>query len=114
MIHIKPGVRLYGITPQMALAVLIVEGVWANAFPETDVVITAVMDGKHGPKSKHYQGNAVDLRIRNFAGSEFEFDAEDYEMAKKAIELLRETLGLEFDVVLEDDHIHIEFDPDRG
>ena len=62
-----------------------------------EMVITSAKDGKHKDGSKHYEGKAVDLRIRDF------YDA--------WITYLKQSLGKDWDVVLEDDHIHVEYAP---
>jgi len=58
------------------------------------------MDDAHKEDSLHYQGLAEDIRIWDVL-----------EAFKKRLE---EALGLEFEVILEKDHIHIEYDPHRG
>lgn len=64
------------------------------------MVITSLNDGKHMNGSKHYVGQAMDLRI---------WGLEDkLEVVK---EELKQVLGRDFDVVLEGDHFHIEYDP---
>jgi len=94
------GARIGGLKPEILLAIQIAGGVW-DFLGMLELVITAVSDGKHSAGSKHYIGHAVDLRSRNFseAGKE------------KALALLKECLGPDFDVLDEGDHIHIEFDP---
>ena len=67
-----------------------------------ELVVTSLMDGKHKKNSKHYEGKAVDLRTYYFSDTEKELVAE----------ILQEELGLDYDVVLEDTHIHVELDPE--
>jgi hypothetical protein len=66
-----------------------------------EAVITSARDGLHMKNSLHYQGKAIDLRT--------------YDMkpggAEAVVRELRVTLGRDFDVVLESDHIHLEYDP---
>jgi len=64
-------------------------------------VITSGSDGKHGPNSLHYSGNALDLRTNMLNPQEKDLVHRD----------LVVWLGGQFDVVLESDHIHVEFDP---
>ena len=66
-----------------------------------EAVTTSILDGKHSKGSKHYDGNAFDLRIYIYTKEQ----VNDY------VELLKNELGPDYDVVLEDDHIHIEYDP---
>ena len=68
-----------------------------------EIVITSVLDGKHGKNSLHYSGNAFDIRTWIYTTKELIYFVED---------LTRE-LGKDYDVVLESDHIHIEYDPDN-
>ena len=63
-----------------------------------ELVITSTYEGSHCACSYHYANDAYDIRWRPSYGKEI------YEEIKKA-------LGPDFDVVLEGDHIHIEYDP---
>ena len=69
----------------------------------SEVVVTSVVDGVHSQGSLHYVGYAADLRIWAIEDNELD------EFARG----LSEELGVEFDVVLETDHIHMEFQPKR-
>ena len=64
-------------------------------------VITSGRDGKHKTNSLHYAGKAIDIRTRDLKKS----------LVQKLARALRSKLGGKFDVVVETDHIHIEFDP---
>lgn len=64
-----------------------------------ELVITSLNDGKHKKDSLHYSGKAADLRIWELQDPSL-FCAE-----------LAQALGDDFDVVLERDHIHLEYDP---
>lgn len=94
---IKNGVDLRGLTPQMAIAYTIA----CRCYGQYDCVITSASDGKHGPNSLHYKGQALDLRTRHINGQGLQL----------VVDKLREALGAQYDVVLESDHIHVEFDP---
>jgi hypothetical protein len=95
---LKSGVDLRGLKPQMAVAYTIACEVYADHM--SHCVITSASDGKHGANSLHYQGLALDLRTRDLP--------ED--MTQTIYSELKDALGEQFDVVLEDDHLHIEFD----
>jgi len=97
---IKDGVQLVGMQPQILLAIMVADNIWKNWHQE--LVITSVTDGVHGPGSFHYRGSAVDFRIRYF---------EELSTKKAVHKELVAALGLEFDVVLHDTHIHVEWDP---
>ncbi len=65
-----------------------------------EMVITAIFDGTHMDGSKHYEGNAFDMR-RWHVGLR----------VKEFIARLKTALGPDYDVVNEPSHIHIEYDP---
>jgi hypothetical protein len=96
-------VSIEGLKPVTALAMLRVEPIIKKYTKPTHVgeayVITSVNDGRHMSKSKHYEGHAFDVRI---------WWLTDQLGCTGAI---AEKLGPDFDVVLEKDHIHIEYDP---
>jgi len=54
------------------------------------------------PNSLHNSGLAIDLRISNIPGDH---------ILKPIVKELTERLGDDYDVVLEPNHIHVEFDP---
>lgn len=64
-------------------------------------VITSALDGKHSTNSLHYTGFALDYRTRHL------LDGVPRVLQRR----ISDCLGSEFDVVLESDHIHIEYDP---
>ncbi len=99
MLNIKPGVRLAGVRPELLIAIIAAERVCAAA--GHDLTITAGVDGRHMPASLHYAGAAFDLRTRDLA-------AED---VPKIVEHLKACLADDFDVVIENDHIHVEYQP---
>ena len=105
MIHIKEGVKLNGLSVQALLAVQVANSLWHHQWPDLDLVITSGTDSKHGRASKHYIGNAIDLRTHTLPGGSMG------EAATRARQWLADALGSEYDVVLESDHIHIEWDP---
>ena len=95
---LKQGVDINGIKPELILAMIIAEPIVAKHAP---FVVTSVCDGKHMQTSLHYMGLAMDIRTRDMKP----------EMIRPCVQELQEALGLQFDVVLEGDHIHVEFDP---
>lgn len=97
--QIKPGVRLIGLRPETCLAVTTAYSVFAHH--DHDCVITSVTDGQHSYGSLHYAGCAFDLRSRHL----------NAETAQKVLADLKECLGQDFDVVLESDHFHVEYQP---
>ncbi len=71
-------------------------------FGQPETVITSGNDGKHMRNSLHYFNRAVDLRTYFFRSEE-----EKRLVAKRVAEIA----GPAFDVVLESDHLHVEYDP---
>lgn len=65
------------------------------------MVITSGTDGIHKKGSKHYTGEALDLRISNIPPA----------LIQKVIVNLQKRLGDGYQVIREHDHIHIEYDP---
>ncbi len=97
--RLKHSVKLKDLQPQILLAVMVADAIYRRHGKE--LVITSMNDSRHGKNSIHYEGNAVDLRTRYFDSQE---KLEVYREIKKR-------LTVDFDVVLESDHIHIEYDP---
>jgi hypothetical protein len=100
MLQIKSGVKLCGLRPEMLVGILVAERILASG--NVYCVITSVVDGKHGTGSLHYAGQAVDLRISEFVNPGD---------AGRAAVRIKAALGAEFDVVVESDHMHLEYQP---
>lgn len=68
--------------------------------------VTSLTDGhKDRPKSLHHQGLAVDIRTRHVGA----------QLLRTIYETIHGVLNPRgFDVVLESDHLHIEYDPKAG
>lgn len=96
---VKAGVQPPLIKLVTALANVAQHALFADV-PE--LVITAGIDGKHLDGSKHYQLAAIDIRTRNL----------DTTQTSALLTLLRRELPAPtYDLILEVDHIHVEFDP---
>ncbi len=100
MIKLKSGVSLKGLKPEMLAGLLIVNSVYSEMGYHT--IVTSCNDGKHSRGSLHYVGLAVDTRTRNIPTAE---------QKDKLKDDVAEALGWEFDVVLESDHLHVEYQP---
>jgi hypothetical protein len=106
VIRLKAGVKLHNpANPQQT-----VSSVWGIVLPiiaarfeqyGSPCTITSAFDGTHSRVSLHYGGRALDFRL-------WHVPLEDH---ADLITQLKEDLGRDFDVVLENDHIHIEFQP---
>jgi len=110
MIRIKEGVKLQGkrktpkgktvkvrMCPELNFLLIVAEYEYRKQSAE--LVITSVFDGKHMRQSKHYRGQAVDLRIWNLQDP------------KLAANQIQKRVGPSYQVILESDHIHAEYDP---
>lgn len=99
--EIKKGVELLGIRPELMMGIIVADGVWRQLGKE--LCVTSICDSKHSRDSLHYLGLAADLRTRYFEDNGME-----------AARMLSDSLPDDFDVVVEGNHIHMEFQPKRG
>ena len=91
---------LKGLKPETVIGIMIANTISARMFDGRDITLTSVTDS-HSPPSLHPEGYAFDLRTRDLS------NWNKVEFAKQLVE----ELGGEWDVVVEKDHIHVEFDP---
>ena len=103
-VKLKDGASLENVSWRMFWAAIVADGIFRTNGAEA--VITSGADGKHSDASKHYAENnpsgmveALDFRTRNIIYPE------------RVANELRQKLGPNYDVVLETDHIHVEYDP---
>lgn len=99
-IRYKEGVRLHDLTPQIVLAIQSAAAVWQE-LGAPELVVTSCNDGIHRETSLHWCGMACDLRIWNLP--------ED--RRRLAVSELERDLPPDFDVILESDHVHLEYQP---
>lgn len=97
---IKPGVKIAGLSEKMQLALDYAEEVYEN-FNHTLIITEALAETGHIKNSKHYTGEAVDIRIWNLGVDVHRI----FGQIKKGLE------SYGFQTILETDHIHIEYDP---
>ena len=95
------SVKVTGIRPELVLGLVVAADVYRQYGNE--LVITSLNDGVHSKTSLHYAGAAADLRTFYF----------EPEIVPEVIEAIRKRLGKDYDVVLEKDHIHLEYQPKR-
>lgn len=98
--RLKAGVVL-SVCASLARKLSVIEGVVAHVCDQ-ELTITSGGDGKHMVGSRHYTGEAIDIRSRDMSEVQ----------KKRVVAMLVAVLGSDFDVVLEKDHIHIEFHPE--
>jgi len=99
--RLKPGASIDGLRTEMLFGLVCIEPLFVKE--RVELVITSGTDGVHMQGSKHYEGLAVDIRSRTIRA----------ENLSRFIVNLKDALGVDFDVVLENDHIHIEYDPKK-
>lgn len=99
MISLKAGVAVRGMRTEILFAVMVAAEAYAQR--GKDLMITSCADGRHSQASLHYAGAAVDLRTRDLAEAE----------KGQIVASLRAALGGDYDVVIEQDHLHIEYQP---
>jgi hypothetical protein len=106
-IEVKQGADLKGIKPEAQHAIEVVDEIY-KSFGQILVITSGTEgydgDGVHKSGSLHYSGYAFDCRTRYF-------DSARVQTVAKAI---REKLGRDYDVLVEKDHIHVEYDPKSG
>jgi len=103
--RLKLGVKLVDLSSQIVLAAVIVQDAYFKRDPLCSCTITSGNDSKHGDASLHSKGRALDFRTHDYHGD-----------VEKLVQDIRDALGENFDVVLEDlnganEHIHVEYDP---
>jgi len=101
--RLKEGVRVINMQPGLCLGLMMAESVYKDY--GRLMTVTSLNDSNHSPTSLHYSGNAADLRT--------EVAGIDFETAEGMAAEIKERLGVDFDVVAESDHIHLEYQPRR-
>lgn len=91
-----------GVQPRLINILAGVANVAATLATPSEVWITSGIDGVHSMDSLHYALRAVDIRSRNFPSAE---------ALQSFVARLRTELGPAYQVIVESDHIHVEFDP---
>ena len=95
---IKAGVDISRLNREIRRALPKVQSVLDEVNQE--LVITSTYEGTHGEGSLHYCNDAIDMRYPG--------------MNTVGVELaIKQKLGIKFDVILEGNHIHIEYDPKK-
>lgn len=88
--RIKPGVNINGLKPELVIGLIILDSMIKGG-----ITITCGVEGQHMKGSLHYAGMAADIRTP----------------ADSMLLLAREALGPQFDLVVEFDHWHLEYQP---
>ena len=95
MLKFKDGVVWKDMHPRIEAALPILDEIYQDV--KTECVVTSGRDGKHMEGSLHYEGKALDIRT--------------YNVLEALVKEIKDSLGVGYDVILEKDHIHIEWDP---
>jgi hypothetical protein len=96
---LKDDVSTRGMRPELLFALNVASEVFMRAGSE--MTVTSIADGQHAFRSRHYDGAAFDFRIYHLSRQKIE----------KIISELKDGLNQDYDVVLEKDHGHVEYDP---
>lgn len=99
MIRFKPEVRIVYFNQKLA-HILQAACVWSLQ-ERIDVEINSIDDSKHGVKTLHGKSMAMDLDTVGDKPQDL----------KLLYEYLVVFLGRDYDVILEKDHVHVEYDP---
>lgn len=99
-VHIKEGVCLKEINERLIHLCITSWWIWQKY--GLDPVITSCNDGNHMKGSLHYNNMAWDLRI---------WGLPDVKAAALELDGLLNIRHHDYDVVVESDHLHVEFDP---
>lgn len=91
--RIKPGVNINGLKPELLVGLVILDSMIKGG-----ITITCGVEGQHMRGSLHYAGMAADIRTPMYP-------------ADSPLLLAREALGPQFDLVVETDHWHLEYQP---
>jgi hypothetical protein len=98
---LKKNVKIQGLTPEILLAIMIVNEVYKSY--SIEFVITSVTDSKHtATNSLHYSGNAFDCRTSNIPVNI---------PREMILNDIKEALGPNFYVLDEKSHFHISYKP---
>ena len=97
----KSGVVFWEMHPRILWAVTMIDDIHKSLTNQV-ATITCGRDGEHSENSLHYKGQAVDIRT---------WYVSDPVIKQTFTERIKSTLGNDFDVVVESDHIHCEYDP---
>lgn len=101
-----------GVSAEIACVVPFVKSVFDNH--KVPCILTSITDRTHGVGSLHYTGDAVDvLWSEGWGASSLAVDRELFFAVNGISRTQAHSIGLavDYDVVFEDDHFHIEFQP---
>lgn len=100
MVEFKAGVSVAGIQKETVTLIAILNCYFFLRIGKP-LVITSCTDGKHMKNSKHYSGYAIDIRTCHLNVQEI----------GKLVIWFKNNHDKMYDIVVEKDHIHVEYDP---
>lgn len=105
-VRVKRGVKLDKLKPEILLCL---EAAYhAYKLEGLTITVTSTNDGKHMKGSKHYINQAFDSRIWYFKNGLFRY------LTKQQLNRIKTRceawLGKDYDIVIEKDHLHFEWD----
>jgi len=103
---LKHNVTLLGIKNELLFGLVICDTIYQTIVGH-GVTITSITDSLHSNTSLHYSGYAADLRTRD---DDLSIQWSD-NLKYRLIKALRGALTTDYDIILEDDHIHVEYQP---
>jgi len=102
---LKMGVSVRCLKREIRRALPIIDRVYREVAGH-ESVLTSGDEGNHSPGSLHYAGEAVDVGLPGSHGMVSRASSTE------VVSALRQKLGPKYDVVLESNHIHVEYDPE--
>lgn len=117
---VKQGVSLAGLKIEMRPVLKAADKVWKEVVGH-EVEVTSTTEGKHSAGSYHPFGYAVDLGTRDENGEQYDRYRKAILARKLQVQLVDEFRFLSYpeetlhryDIVVESDHIHVEFEVDK-
>lgn len=90
------------VSRQVIIAAAVVNAANSLDFHQ-DMMITSGNDSRHMPGSKHYTDEALDFRTKTLTKTQ----------QRALADTVQRRLGRHYDVVLESDHLHVEYDQEE-
>ena len=109
-VRLKIGVTIT-VTPQLDRMMRVTEAAYEEVVGTSfAVVVTSGNDGHHMDGSLHYKNAALDFRTGHSWMPPLMTETE----ARELRDAIKGRLGMGFDVVVEKNHLHCEYDPKMG
>lgn len=99
-VQFKDGVPVSTLKSVMRMYMYILGYIHFTSFNKY-MVVTSTTDGKHGRNSLHYKGLAIDIRTKDKSAVQ----------VNQFVNFVKFHFDRTLDIVLEKDHIHVEYDP---